>query len=1428
MNCINKKSKAFLKLLEQTGLSPAVLEAHIIDYQNKNRTDEFPSADGPVFLQQEELNFNGYITAQERVAIIKELTETPKYKGIFSFNERFSNFDVADGREPEATRILAEINSRFTSEGRPAPMKYKWEDIKKFTLKNRGRTKFMSMKLMGTNGIYLQKDITKELGLPDPKITDQMKGIMNDLGISLVNWEQYSDWYEKKYGKPVHANAIADMTNKVISMRTNGEKLDTLPEEVSHFILYAMKDIPWVKGLINRVEETPEWLEHSAAYTRYYNGDMDLVRLEVLGKILAKGLINEGQSLTPKWRRYIMELWDRFLALFNSDSIRRRMEYLAAEVIYEPSVRKNIAVNLNRFGISPYDNAIFANLDVEEFEGSDILEQHSAIVKKAVTALEGSLKRNMNSKAGAVDSRMRLYNFMKDQINKGNHTVAMANLVSIVEKESVSIKRRVMRFNEDFKKENSDANFHTFSRILRMTNDFGLTYKDTFTELESELIVDESKLSAQIEVFDERDDLDADEKLIAKNLKERLVLVNSMLESIGNTKKVMTLMEENYQKYAKNIFMNVITPVLEEKFAKENTTEEDKKIYIDNLRTQLDEAKDIGSINKALQSMAESGDNILGIADRLVKDNLEKARVKALSLQKDIIDLATEYETTTGSRDTSFMYGRNGNGDLTGDFLTEIDEARFKENKKAFFDELNNRYEKLLKEATSKDAIDTINDKKGKEIALWMKANTEVLNESMRDHLKKRKKDSIYAYYITDPDSVDQKAVAEKKYQDWLRERELKDLDTGYVKYKKEFIVPKRSVYASQQYKDLTPEQKKFHTAYMKMYKESKEHMPDHIYYSNVAIQIRKDGMERILSSENKFSEFNKMVSEGFTRKVDDTDRGMTDQDLSTEEQLHRKLLTDSSGRRIWTVPIHHLMRLENTSELSTDAVSAMSAFIDTATRYESISEITDSLEVFGDILKERKMLNTDMLGRTSVVTEGGNAYDRYMKYMEMVIYGRRKMDEGVIPGTNIDIAKLVDNLNSYTALNNLAFNLYAAVANVGLGNILMREEAFAKQYVTHEDINFAFKEYSKQLPGILGEVGEQRSKNKLRLLLEYTDALQDHEGKMKTLDWQKEKYQRLMNRSHLFFLNHAGEHQMQSRMMLALMNNTKLKDSEGKDITLYDAFEVANNRVVLKENIFNPDGSKFSEKQMIPFNIRMKAINQSLHGIYNETDKSAIQQYSLGRAAVMFRKWLVPGLNRRFEKEYYNWSDMETREGFHRTSGKFLIGVIKETKDTKNLLLAAKNNWNNLTDAQKANMARSIAEVGYFFVLLGAGTAMMMFAKGVDDDDWFMKHSANHLAHATLRIKSEMGFYVWPDDFLKLMQSPAASVNTLEKVLDFTKIIDYNAFIDEEKTFLRTYKSGRYEDELYASVWGKGLIPGWRTISDISHSEDKLKFLTE
>ena len=133
----------------------------------------------------------------------------------------------------------------------------------------------------------------------------------------------------------------------------------------------------------------------------------------------------------------------------------------------------------------------------------------------------------------------------------------------------------------------------------------------------------------------------------------------------------------------------------------------------------------------------------------------------------------------------------------------------------------------------------------------------------------------------------------------------------------------------------------------------------------------------------------------------------------------------------------------------------------------------------------------------------------------------------------------------------------------------------------------------------------------------------------------------RVFGKGGVYFMQSAGEHYMQSRTLLAYMNHYKLKDSTGKKISLYDAYEVVKEeqngvvvdaKLVLKQGLTKLDGTEFTAADSSDITYKVAKINQSLHGIYNNADKNAMQRYALGRLAFIFRKWMVPHYNRRFK----------------------------------------------------------------------------------------------------------------------------------------------------------------------------------------------------
>ena len=255
-------------------------------------------------------------------------------------------------------------------------------------------------------------------------------------------------------------------------------------------------------------------------------------------------------------------------------------------------------------------------------------------------------------------------------------------------------------------------------------------------------------------------------------------------------------------------------------------------------------------------------------------------------------------------------------------------------------------------------------------------------------------------------------------------------------------------------------------------------------------------------------------------------------------------------------------------------------------------------------------------------------------------------MDEGTLFGTKLDQAKTLDNLKNYTAWATLGLNIFSGLNNIMVGKYQLLLEGIAGEYFNVKDIAIADKNYTKILPEYLSEIGSTKMTSRLGLLRELFDIGQNADIDAKHQEFYKSTTMRIFGGANVMFLQSAGEHYMSTRTLLAYMNNYKVKDSTGKEITLYDAFEVkkvmkqgklVDAHLDVKEGVTKLDGSKFGLDDIKEITFKVAKINQSLNGIYNRADKNAIQKWALGRLALLYRKWITPHVNRRLKGVHYD-----------------------------------------------------------------------------------------------------------------------------------------------------------------------------------------------
>ncbi len=629
-----------------------------------------------------------------------------------------------------------------------------------------------------------------------------------------------------------------------------------------------------------------------------------------------------------------------------------------------------------------------------------------------------------------------------------------------------------------------------------------------------------------------------------------------------------------------------------------------------------------------------------------------------------------------------------------------------------------------------------------------------------------------------------------------------------------------------------------FYDEFMKVKEELDALLPAGTTETLSAIKIRKDFLERLIGGGKMTEQIAEAIKDKFIRRGDDVDVN------------YSPVLEDFEGRKVSFLPIYYTKMIpgESADDLSTDVISTMIAYASMANDFYEMNGILQQMELGRDLLldkesghkvgqtKGNKMIveKLDKLGDKigkQLTKQNTNFEDRLNSLYEMSLYSQRRKDEGTVGGTKLDKGKLADELNAITALNTLALNLTAGITNVITGTAMLRIEAAAKEFMEYKDVLKGDRAYALAMPAFFEEYGNSVKTNKLSLFDEMFNVMQEYEGQIRNTNFDRKKwYSRMFEMDTLFFMNNCGEHWLQNRTALGLAHAYKMKDPNGEESNLWDALEVQyldkqhpeyGAKLVIKDGYTKPDGTEFGEDDIYEFTRRSAAINERMHGIYNKEDMIVAQSVGIGRMALLFRKYLVPSVDRRFRKSSYNYDLMSWEEGYYNTAGKFLLQLIK---DMKNHQLDIALSWKNLSNAQKMNIKRAGTEVGYLFAVLAS---IMLIGGG--DDKKSRSFFLNELELQLKRQRAEVGSLVPSpllfDEALKILKNPAAGVDTMQDALNTLGI-----FNPWNYTEARRMKSGRYKGHTraYKIFMNSPFLPMNATIYKSLNPEEVIPFYNQ
>ena len=1131
------------------------------------------------------------------------------------------------------------------------------------------------------------------------------------------------------------ANGMIEMIR--LANGIEGEK--ALPEEFAHFAIEAMGESPLINRLINNLSSSGligEILgDEYETYNTLYKGDTAKLAKEAAGKLLAKHLLKSepiGQKPYKNLLERVILAIKSFFKTMNANQIQKAM--------YEADK------DFGRLARDILNGRMDEEINVENISSSGLFYQTNERVQRDKKLLQDIMnnelkrlkiyeKRNPNSQFSA--NQRLLIDRLEIELADNNEVEGIYAFLdnALEELQKVSNRLEVLR--------NTPAtNANERASVLRDVRNYMYSYKNIIEDIRRALV---------------------DEERYTDNRYGQRVRV-----ALDNASILIGDLFVKYNDVSMPLFVDFIKPFVGENIMIPFGKFKGKVIKAEDLVKMADE--DISFFDRWLDSMADSSDYMLKVMDQAVKKSKEQARLRTIDVMKQL-QAATIKLEKAGIKNTDWMFERDSNGNLSGNYISEINQALFKEKVREMFKSLNEKY--------GKNPVGENAEKYKKERQAWFDANMEIVNG--------------------------------KK-------------------------VPKMSIYGNKQYQRLNAAQKEYYDTVMNIKSQLDSYLPEKYTTLTNAVKIRKDLLERVKSSDGVRSGAKQIwesIKDEFIRRTDDVDFG------------DRATVKDFEGNEVQTLPIYFtkLKEGESANDLSTDIVSTLTAYAAMANDFDEMNKVIDVLELGRDLLRERQVIQTQggkplvekfkAVGRKveSKLTKEGEAtrfVQRLNDFFEMQVYGRYMADEGTFGKTNIDKGKVANFVNRVTSMNNLALNVLSGISNLATGKVMMRIESFAGEFFNEKNTITADRIYGQSLPAYLAEIGNRVKTSKLALWDELFNVMQEYEQDVREVNFDRKTwFSRMFGTSTLFFMNNAGEHWMQNRTSLALADAYKMKAPNGKIVSLWDAMEVvpidknnkkAGAKLQLKQGYTKADGSAFTQDDIIKFSRRSAAINQRMHGIYNKADRSAVQRLAIGRMGMMFRKWIKPSLNRRFKSATYNYDLDAWTEGYYRTSGRFLLQLARDLRETQ-FNLAAR--WNELTPTEKANIRRALTETGHFLAVM----AIIGLIEWSDDKDrpWLVRMAE----YQARRLYTELGAMIpgkpMISEGLKIIKSPAAGVNTIENMLDLTKLLNPWNYMDE-------LQSGRYEGHstAYKSFFESPIIPMNRTIYRGLHPETGIPFFKQ
>lgn len=561
-----------------------------------------------------------------------------------------------------------------------------------------------------------------------------------------------------------------------------------------------------------------------------------------------------------------------------------------------------------------------------------------------------------------------------------------------------------------------------------------------------------------------------------------------------------------------------------------------------------------------------------------------------------------------------------------------------------------------------------------------------------------------------------------------------------------------------------------FYNYFKTTVKEYLNYIPHESIQSNYLPEMAKSITEEYVSngSTAALKYLGDSIIDAFTiDKVGDTEYGNIDEESGKPiRELRSRMLNDKL----------------TTDEKSLNVGNILKEYIRMAAAIKHKGRIEDRVLLAERLLEdvEEQITNPDgtprrdWTGSPIKISNGLKNTKERVGYLVDTFYGKRKelelisdeMTKGPAEGKHFVGSKLGDAIIQYTQIKGLGLNPFSGITNLFFG--LVSNISHAAQGVEYTD-----KTYFKALSIMLNAVSPlKRNLLTSQALRGKVSALMD---KFQVLgDINAANYGAKSIFDKLYIFQKLGEYMNQGNVMVAMMLNTKVQDVEGKEHSLWEAFDDDGN---LKDGFSNLEfndiessGYKVAGKAAKEFSARVQQTVKYLHGNYDLNSPTRIKKHLWGRALMVFRNWIPNTMLNRFGKEFYDYRLGRVKKGRWRTYASIFkelgaIGTLKTLAKMSVLGKIAGQNVDYLSPEDLANMKENMRELAI------AGTLLLMtlMLKGllIDDDDE-EQPILTFFLNSAKRTESDLWFFVSPAAFNHIIKDPLPPLKTVN---DFVNV---------------------------------------------------------